>query len=140
LNVYTGVQHYALSCNFTFLFQCCDVSYVFSMKRFLVHSYPQLFVGGLMSYLFDLCLFVHVHSGFQHVLTMSSMANVLSIRDRSCLLFASTCMLHPPVCLGSVLLFFFYLPALFVFVLWLVCSTMPVFLDCPFLISPSVSL
>ena len=45
-----------------------------------------------MTYLCPLCLFVH--SGIQHVLTMSNMANVLSIRDRSCLLFASTCMFH----------------------------------------------
>jgi hypothetical protein len=46
-----------------------------------------------MSYLYYLYLFVH--SGIQHVLTMSSIAGVLSIRDRVCLLFASTCMVHP---------------------------------------------
>jgi hypothetical protein len=63
------------------------------------------FVGGLISYVCYLCLFVC--SDIQHVLTMSCMAGVLSIKDRSCLLFASTCMVHPRI-LGSVLLLFFY--------------------------------
>jgi hypothetical protein len=85
--------HYALSCNFTFLFQCCDLRYIFSIKGFSVCSYLLLFVGGLMSYLCYLYLFVH--SGIQHVLTMSSIAGVLSMRDRVCLLFARIFMVHP---------------------------------------------
>jgi len=51
-----------------------------------------------MSYICYLCLFVY--SGIQHVLPMSSMAGVLSIRDRSCLLFASTCIVHPRFACG----------------------------------------
>ena len=121
------------------LFQCCDTRYVFSIKRFLVHSYtPPFFVGGLISYVCYLCLFVS--SDIQHVLTMSCMAGVLSIKDRSCLLFASNCMVHLQF-LGSVLLIIFLLVfVMFVFVLWLVCSKMPVFLYCPFLIALPFSL
>ena len=81
----------------TFFRFCFSV--VFSIKRFLVHSYPPLFVGGLISYVCYLCLFVS--SDIQHVLTRSCMAGVLSIKGRSCLLFASTCMVHPRF-LGSV--------------------------------------
>ena len=104
---HTGVQHYAVSYIFTFLFQCCDTRYVFSIKRFwfILTPPPPFFVGGLISYVCYLCLFVC--SDIQHVLTMSCMAGVLSIKDRSCLLFASTCMVHPRI-LGSVLLLFFY--------------------------------
>jgi len=36
-----------------------------------------------------------VYSGILHVLTLSSISGVLSIRDRTCLLFASTYMFHP---------------------------------------------
>ena len=94
------------------------------------------FVGGLISYVCYLCLFVS--SDIQHVLTMSCMAGVLSIKDRSCLLFIEHLHGSPPF-LGSVLLIIFLLVfVMFVFVLWLVCWKMPVFLYCPFLISPSV--
>ena len=138
---YTGVQHYAVSYVFTFLLQCCDTRYVFSITRFLVHSYPPpppFFVGGLISYACYLCLFVS--SDIQHVLTTSCMAGVLSIKDRSCLPFASTCMVHPRF-LGSELIIIFLLVfVMFVFVLWLVRSKKPVFLYCPFLISPSIFL
>ena len=92
---YTGVQDYAVSYVFTFLFQCCDTCYVYSIKRFLVHSYPPFFVGGLISYVCYLCLFVS--SDIQHVLTMSCMAGVLSIKDRSCLLFIEHLHGSPPV-------------------------------------------
>jgi hypothetical protein len=44
------------------------------------------FVGGLICYVCYLWLFVS--SDIQHVLPMSCMAGVLSIKDRSCLLFA----------------------------------------------------
>jgi hypothetical protein len=37
-----------------------------ALKRYSVRLYLQLFVGGLMSYLRYLCLFVH--SGIQHIL------------------------------------------------------------------------
>ena len=36
---------------FAFLIQCCDVRYFFALKRCLVFLDPQLFVGGLVSYL-----------------------------------------------------------------------------------------
>ena len=53
---------------------------------------------------------------------------------------SSTCIVHPRF-LGSVLIIIFLLVfVMFVFVLWLVCSKMPVFLYCPFLISPSIFL
>ena len=135
---YTGVQHYAVSYVFTFLFQCCDTRYAFSTKRIVVHSYPPppFFVAGLISYVCYLSLFVS--SVIQHVLTMSCMASVLSIKDRSCLLFASTCMVHPRFLWSVVLIIFLLVFVMFVFVLWLVCSKMPVFLYCPFLINPSI--
>ena len=89
---------------FNVFFLFCDGRYVFRIKRFAIHSYPQLFVGGFMSYLCYLCFFVH--SGIQHVLTMSSMADILPIRDRSCLLSASSCMIHPLFVWGQCCLFF----------------------------------
>ena len=48
------------------LSSCCDVRYFFCIKRCSVRFYLQLFVGGLMSYLLYLCLFVH--SGVHHIL------------------------------------------------------------------------
>ena len=68
--------------------------------------FGSFFVGGLISYVCYLCLFVS--SDIQHVLTMSCMASVLSIKDRSCLLLASTCMVHPRL-LGCVLLIIYSL-------------------------------
>ena len=47
-------------------FPCYDVRYDFRIKRCLVCLNFQLFVGGLMSYLCYLCLFVY--SGVQHIL------------------------------------------------------------------------
>jgi len=43
------------------LVPCCDVRYHFHIKTMVGSSLPpvQLFVGGLMSYLRYLCLFVH---------------------------------------------------------------------------------
>ena len=98
--------------------------------------FGSFFVGGLTSYVCYLCLFVS--SDIQHILTMSYMAGVLSIKDRSCLLFASTCMVHPRLLWSVLLIIFLLVFVMFVFVLWLVCSKMPVFLYCPFLISPSI--
>ena len=45
---------------FTFCVPCSDVRYDFRIKRCSVRFYLQLFVGGLMSYLRDLCLLIYI--------------------------------------------------------------------------------
>jgi hypothetical protein len=79
---------------------------------------PQLFIGGLVSYLRYLCLFAH--SGVQRILCC-----VVSHNTTQYALDTTTC-----VC-G-----FFLLCFLIVFVLYLVCPVLPVPLDCPFFIAP----
>ena len=65
--LYTHVFSVVLWCVFTFWVPCNDVHYDFCMKkRCSVRLYLQLFVGGLMSYLRYLCLFVYI--GVQHIL------------------------------------------------------------------------
>ena len=44
----------------------CDVRYEFRIETIFVRLYPQLFVGGLMSYLHYLCFWAC--SGVQHIL------------------------------------------------------------------------
>jgi hypothetical protein len=56
---------------------------------------PPVLCRGFISYVCYLCLFVS--SDIQHVLTMSCMAGVLSIKDRSCLLFIEYQHGSPPV-------------------------------------------
>ena len=48
------------------LSSCCDVRYDFRINTMIGSSLPQLFVGGLMSSLRYLCLFVY--SGVRHIL------------------------------------------------------------------------
>ena len=89
------------------------------------------------------------HSGLQHAITIWVTCMYL-IRNRNCLLLREHGFLYfPDWLVGSVLPIFFCVVAcalLFVFVmcsvpnfvLCLVHLTLPVFLDCPFLIDPSV--
>jgi hypothetical protein len=67
-NVYgwTRVSHLFIFCVvplcvFAFLIQCCDVRYIFALKRCLVLLDLQLFVGGLMSYLRYLWLVAYTY-------------------------------------------------------------------------------
>ena len=97
---------------------------------------PPVLCRGFISYVCYLCLFVS--SDIQHVLTMSCMAGVLSIKDRSCLLFIEYQHGSPPV-FGVCVANYFFISFCYVYLrLWLVCSKMPVFQYCPFLISPSI--
>ena len=92
--------------------------------------------GGRVHVLFMLFVFICVQWYSARLdYAMSSMAGVLSIRDRSCLLFASTCMVYSRFVCGLACEFFL--------VVWrvclrIVCSKMPVSLNCPFLFNPSV--
>ena len=106
-------------------------------KRCAVRLYLQLFVGGRMSYL--RYLYLSAHSGVQHILCYVFLHLVYLMLPVS-LCFSSSCV--PNVASFSV--FFFILCTLccqFLCVfLHLVYLMLPVYLDCPFLISPSLSL
>jgi len=73
LLAYTGVQHCALSLwfyvlfpsydngnVFTFVFQYCDVHYVFRIKTIFVSLLPLVVCRGLMSYSCYLCVLVYL--------------------------------------------------------------------------------
>ena len=49
-----------LLCVFTFRVPCCDVRYHFLLKRCSIHLYLQLFVGGLMSFFYVICVCFHI--------------------------------------------------------------------------------
>ena len=69
LFLYSGVQHFVMLYVSTFLVPCCDVHYDFRIKNDVcLRLYPQLFVGGPMSYLCYFCLFTY--SGVKHVFTI----------------------------------------------------------------------
>ena len=99
-------------------------------------SLPPLFEGELMFYLYYLCLFTYIMVSITSWLydCMSYMTDVLS-EERTT--YPSWV---PGLTLGfwSVLLIVLVFCVLFVFVLCLVCPVLPVFLDCQFLIAPSV--
>ena len=97
LNVRQLLRNTGYNLCFGYVLTCIRQSYNFNETPKIT---LQLFVGGLISYLRYLYLYLFVHSGFQHIL---------------CCVFA-----------------------LFVFVLCLVYHMLPVSLDCPFLIAPSV--
>jgi hypothetical protein len=107
----------------------------FYSKRCSRRLYPQLFVGGFMSYV---CFFVFacVYSGVKHVLNTWITWRVsykrqkkLTIRKHldSSLIFCGVCVAHRFRFLCCVVHCFC---VLFVFVLCLVYSTLPVSLDC----------
>jgi hypothetical protein len=58
-------SYFILLYAFAFCVPCCDVPYGFRIKTMFGSPLPPVFVGGLMSYLFYLCLFAH--SRVQHV-------------------------------------------------------------------------
>ena len=58
-------SYFILLYAFTFCVPCCDVLYGFRIQTMFGSPLPPVFVGGLMSYLFYLCLFAH--SRVQHV-------------------------------------------------------------------------
>jgi hypothetical protein len=99
-------------------------------------SLPPLFEGELMFYLYYLCLFTYIMVSITSWLydCMSYMTDVLS-EERTT--YPSWV---PGLTLGfwSVLLIVLVFCVLFVSVLCLVCPVLPVFLDCQFLIAPSV--
>ena len=55
-----------LLCVFIFWVPCCDVRYYFPIKTMLHSSWPPVVIGGVISYLRYLCLFVY--SGFPQIL------------------------------------------------------------------------
>ena len=105
-----------------FSFLCCPIMciYVLSSTLWFPHIlcsvplYLQMFIGGLISYLRYLCLFVY--SGVKHILC---------------------CVFDFPFVLCTLCYQFLWIVH-FLFPLRLVYSMLPVSLDSPFLISPSV--
>ena len=94
------------------------------------------FVGGLMSYLRNLWGGV-AHSGVQHILTIW-VTWWLSYERHEPLTFLRR--LGSPLVFGGVCVAhrFGFLTCVFLFVMILVCPTLPVFPDCLFLLAPSV--
>jgi hypothetical protein len=114
---------------------------IWTLKRWSIRLYPQLFVVWLMSYLYYLWLFVH--SGIQCVLNISikrrmsyTWQELLALRWHwgSLLTFRGICAAHLFRFLCCVLWFFFFLSSSRA----LSIQMLSVSLDCPFLISPSV--
>jgi hypothetical protein len=133
-------SYFILLYAFAFCVPCCDVPYGFRIKTMFGSPLPPVFVGGLMSYLFYLCLFAH--SRVQHVFNIWVTWRCL-IKDRNCLPLASTWVYRRffiSSCCSSYFSFLCCIFALIVFVLRLVYPMLPVSLDRPFLIAPSVSL
>jgi hypothetical protein len=95
--------------------------------------YPHLFVEGLVSYLYYLCVLRIVVSNTYWLYIWVIWR--VSDKRKELLPFISTCV-HPRLLVGSVLLIVlvFCVFPLFVFVLCLVYPMLPVSLDCPFLI------
>ena len=110
------------------LASCCDVRYDSTCS---IRLYPQLLVGGLMSYLCFLCLLVY--SGVEHVLTIRITLHVSFTRQ-----VLVTLREYLVSAIGYLGVRFAHLYSFFVFVLCLVCPMFPVSLDCQFLIVPSV--
>ena len=61
-----GTNLYAISSHYHYTYAVIDVFILFLVQRCSGRLYLQLFVGGLMSYLYYLCL--SAHSGVQHIL------------------------------------------------------------------------
>ena len=132
----SDVQHFVLY-TLTFWVPCCDVGFDFRKKRFSVHLYLQLFVGGFMSYLHYLCLLCIVVS---NTYWLYEEHGGCLIRGRNCLPFTSA-WAHPPCFWWGSMLFIFLVFCvvffvLFVFVLctqccqffWIVHSWLPLVL------------
>ena len=120
---------------FTFLILSGEILYDFGIQAMFGSSLPPVVCGGLISYLCYLSNTSWLYK--QH--------GRLIIRGRNYLPFVST-WVHPGCWYGSVLLIFLVFcvvlcfGVLFIFILCVVCPMLPVSLDCPFLIAPSVSL
>jgi hypothetical protein len=80
-------SYFILLFAFTFCVPCCDVPYGFHIRTMFGSPLPPIFLGGLMSYLFYVCLFAH--SRVQHVFNIRVTWRCL-IRDMYCLPLAST--------------------------------------------------
>jgi hypothetical protein len=109
-------SYFILLYAFAFCVPCCDVPYGFRIKTMFGLPLPPVFVGGLMSYLFYLCLFAH--SRVQHVFNIWVTWRCL-IKDRNCLPLASTWVYRRffvSSCCSSILVF------CVVFLLWLSSS------------------
>ena len=99
--------------------------------------YPQLFVGGLLSYLHYSWLFAY--SGLQHVFLTIWVAWRLSYKRTGADYPSRTLGFTPGFSWSQLLIFFSFLCCAFCSVcLRPVYPTLPVSLDCPFLIAPSV--
>ena len=137
---HSGVNHLVLLRVFTFLFPCCDVRCDFRIKPMFGTSLPPVVcIQVFMTSLCYLCLYAY--SCVRYVSTHRQHVGCLMI-EKNCLPFART-RAHPRFLIGSVLLIFLiFCVALFcvliVFVLCLLCPMLPVSLDRPFCISPSV--
>jgi hypothetical protein len=117
------VFYVVLLCVITCLVLCCDVRDDFRIKWCSVLLYPLLFVGGLVSYLCYLCLFVY--SGVQYVLCCIFLRPVYPV-----LYFSSSCV--------PCVVFFFVLCTLCCIFLRPVYPVLPDSLDCLFVIALSV--
>ena len=109
----SDVQHFVLY-TLTFWVPCCDVGFDFRKKRFSVHHYLQLFVGGFMSYLHYLCLLCIMVSNTYWL--YEEHCGCL-IRGRNCLPFASG-WAHPPCFWWGSMLFMFLVFCVVFFVLF----------------------
>ena len=85
-------------CHYGFFFfvPCCDVSYDFRIKQCSVHLFPQLFVGGPMSYwVVYVCLYIAMSIKAFHV-SVRSEFRVAHYDFRITTMFSSS--LLPVVC------------------------------------------
>jgi hypothetical protein len=108
------------------------VIFVSLKNREFERTLPQLFVGGLVSYLYYVCLRIVVSNtswlSDEHGESSNNRHALLTFREH--LVFGGVVLL--------IFLVFCVVFVLFVCVMCLVCSMLPVSLDCPFLIAPSV--
>ena len=111
-------SYFILLYAFTFCVPCCDVPYGFRKRTMFGSPLPPVVLGGLMSYLFYLCLFAH--SRVQHVFNIWITWRCL-IRDRNCLPLAST-WVHRRYFVSSCYSSFFSFLSCVVFLFWLSSS------------------